>query len=74
MWFLSIYPTKLYKIINYLLCCVKVFSLLAIYLALNLYRSFIYKLVTYSFYILAQVLLYSVPGKFSSLVASLIYS
>ena len=74
MWFFSIYPTKLYKITNYLLCYTEVFSLLAIYFAPNLYRFLIHKLVIYDFCILAQVLLYNILGEFLSLVASLIYS
>ena len=74
MWFFSIRPIKLYKITDYLLYYTKVFSLLAIYLALNLYRSFIYKLVACGFCVLAQVLLYNVLGEFLSLVASPIYS
>ena len=74
MWFFSIHPTKLYKITDYLLRRAKVFSLLAIYLIFDLYRSLIYKLVACDFRVLAQVLLYNIPGEFLSLVASLIYN
>ena len=74
MWFPNIYPIKLCKIANCLLYCTKVSFLLATCLAFNLYKSLIYKLVTYNFRILAQVLLYNILGEFLSLVASPIYS